>query len=271
MSRIELDSIPFEEGDKLISKYQLTPLAPPPPKPEPGQLPMNAGTEWDTSIQDPRPRSPWALPADAPQYSFGMFIPYWTEVWVWHEGNAVILRADAELGAKGSREIQRATIRWVPSEAAMLVLQAEFNRRHRARTFTVETFAQWVDEVLPVDPAAPRRFARRKIKRDFDEVKKARKALEEAGTGIRNEGFDAWIRRYTEPADTPSGWTQSTVLYANYVKHARRWGDNRPDKRITQLMLATETRFGLLMRGIGLIKVRRSRGYFYPIRLKQGA
>ena len=47
--------------------------------------------------------------------------------------------------------------------------------------------------------------------------------------------------------------------------------DNRPDKRLSQLAMATETRFGIMLREIGQIKQRKRGGYYYPLRIKDGA
>ncbi len=55
------------------------------------------------------------------------------------------------------------------------------------------------------------------------------------------------------------------------LKRARAYGSNRWERALWKLELATETRFGLLMRDAGFTKKRRRQGWFYPVRLKKGA
>lgn len=269
MSRIQHDTIPFDENDRiwrLVQKYRLSPILKPPPKPIPGKMSMKAATLWDDEVRETRELPPWAKQED-PDASklkpWGKFIPYWTDLWVWHDGSAVILNACD----RDRMVLHRVVIKWVSTEQKMRKLKAEIDRRGRDGSLT--DLAALVEEIVPVDPDKPPRPS--KPKSAFKSFKEARKKLEEAGTGIRNEGFDAWVRRYVEPSERPSEWTQATALYENYVKHVRRWGDNQPDKRLSQLEMATETRFGIMLREIGLMKKRRRSGYFYPLRLKTGA
>lgn len=270
MTRVEHDTIPLDEGDKiwrLVKAYNLPSLVIPPPKPRPGSLSKDTFTGWETDDEQPKELPPWSQPDDhdAPQQNrqWGKFIPWWTELWVWHEGKAVVLKADYDNG----RVLRRVVVKWVATEKKMRALEAEFNRCNRDGS--LKDFSSLVEDVIPVDPNNPPRP--RKPKNNFKSLKDARKKLEEASAGVRNEGFDAWVRRYVVPAKRPDEWTQATVLYENYVKHVRRWGDNRPDKRLSQLEMATETRFGIMMREIGIMKKRRRSGFFYPLRIKDGA
>lgn len=269
MNRIQHDTIPFDENEKiwrLVQRYRLPPILKPPPKPRPGSLSMDEGTPWDDEVRETRELPPWAKQEDpdAPEMKpWGKFIPYWTDLWVWHDGSAVILNTRD----RDRMVLHRVVIKWITTEEKMRKLEAEVHRRSRDGSLT--DLAALVEEMVPVDHDKPPRP--RKPKNAFKSMKEARKEIEEAGTGIRNEGFDAWVRRYVVPAERPSEWTQAAVLYENYLKHARRWGNNRPDKRLSELELATETRFGIMLREIGLMKKRKRGGYFYPLRLKAGA
>lgn len=305
MTRIQHDTIPFDESDRiwrLVKKYRLSPDAlPPPPKPIPGKLSMDAPTGWEAvgsekpvkrkvevaKTKAPPGPPPWAtqpvnLPkpmtvdADLPPEATDTpkkrrpwaYIPPFEDLWVWHEGNAVVLKFNPY---DEERVLHRVVIKWVPSKQKMNELKAEINRQLEDRSLT--DLASLVEEIvpIPVDPSLVPQHRAPKPKRNFKSLKEARKKLEEASAGVRNEGFDAWVRRYVAPAERPSEWTRAAVLYENYVKHVRRWGDNRPDKRLSQLEMATETRFGIMLREIGLMKKRRRSGYFYPLRLKNGA
>lgn len=313
MSRIEHDTIPFEEDEKiwrLVKKYRLSPDAlPSPPKPRPGSLPMDAPTKWEAvgserpvkrrlevaKTKAPPGLPPWATqPVDGPmpmtvdpdlpplpptpepeqseppkkRRPWGRYIPPFEYLWVWHEGNAVALKFNPydEEGV-----LHRVVIKWVPTKQKMKELRDEINRQLDDGSFT--DLASLVEKIvpMPVDPSSmPQRRARRP-KSNFKSLKEARKKLEKAGTGIRNEGFDAWFRRYVKSAKRPDEWTQAAVLYENYVKHVRRWGNNRHDKRLSELEMATETRFGIMLRETGVMKKRRRGGYYYPLQIKKGA
>jgi len=123
------------------------------------------------------------------------------------------------------------------------------------------------------DPDKPERAPpkERTPRKNFKKLKEAQKKIEALRVVIRDDAFDEWVRRCLVEAETPKEWTQSTVLYANYLKRAKAYGWNRPDKRLSKRELATETRFGLLMRDVGIPKKRRAKGFFYPVRLKTGA
>jgi len=262
MDRAKHDTIPLDDEAKiraLVEKYHLLPISPQPPKPRPGSLPMNARTEWD------EPCAPDEFLISVAPFAtryWTRYVPNWDFRWVWYRGSAVTLRADTDYG----QQLHRMITRWVPTELKMMELATEFDRRGCTSLWDIPNLA---DELCPFDPNKPPRQS--KPKDPFSKLKKARKDVEEATTGVRNDGFEAWIRRYVAPAERPSEWTQATILYENYIKHARGWGNNRPDKRLSQLALATETRFGIMLREIGLIKKRKHGGFFYPLRIKAGA
>lgn len=123
------------------------------------------------------------------------------------------------------------------------------------------------DDELEVVPE-PRGRTSRPI---LEKLKAARKKADELREAVRDDAFDEWVRRYLVPAELPSDWTQAATLYANYLERANTYATNRVDRSIVKLELATETRFGLLLRDAGFTKKRRSKGWYYPVKLKQGA
>jgi hypothetical protein len=125
----------------------------------------------------------------------------------------------------------------------------------------------WHDPNVP----HPQPEKERTLRKNFKKLKAAQKRVEELRAVIRDDAFDEWVRRCLTEAETPKEWTQSTVLYENYLKRAKAYGWNRPDRRLSKRELASETRFGILMRDVGIPKKRRAKGWFYPVRLKKGA
>ena len=122
----------------------------------------------------------------------------------------------------------------------------------------------WGEE--PPQPLAPARPTTTNLKK----LKAARKKVEEYSAVLRTEAFDDWVRRCTETAGEPKQWTQAELLYNSYVKHAKKYGANRPDKRLAKEELATLTAWGKMM-GSLFGRKRRRAGQYYPLRLKQGA
>jgi hypothetical protein len=107
--------------------------------------------------------------------------------------------------------------------------------------------------------------------KSMTKLKAARKKALESGAVVREEAFDDWLDRYVVKAERPDQWTQSRVLYENYLKRAKAYGQNRPDKRLAKEELATETYWGKMMGSLFPNKKRTGTGWFYPVRLKQGA
>lgn len=101
-------------------------------------------------------------------------------------------------------------------------------------------------------------------------LKAARKRVKELGAAVRDEAFDDWHSKCVVIAQHPGEWTQAAVLYASYIRHAARYGNNRGDKALAKEELATETAWGRMMAGVS-IKKRRRAGQYYPLRLKRGA
>jgi len=108
-------------------------------------------------------------------------------------------------------------------------------------------------------------------RQNFKKLKAARRRVEQLRVIIRDDAFDEWVRRCLTEAEAPKEWTQSSVLYQNYLTRAKAYGWNRQDRRLSRHELASETRFGILMRDVGIPKKRRAKGWFYPVRLKKGA
>lgn len=122
----------------------------------------------------------------------------------------------------------------------------------------------WGEE--PTEPLTPARPTTTNLKK----LKAARKKVEEYSAVLRTDGFDDWVRRCTETAGEPREWTRAALLYESYLRHAKTYGANRPDKRLAKEELATETAWGKMMGSLFGRKGRRA-GNYYPLRLKQGA
>lgn len=129
-----------------------------------------------------------------------------------------------------------------------------------------------VPPFIPPDelhPPAPK--PKKQTRGNLEKLKVALSKADKLRIAVRNDAFDDWVRRCLVVANEPKEWTQSSVLYENYLARAKDYGRNRPDKRLLKTETATETRFGILMRDAGFTKKRRSKGWYYPLRLKQGA
>ena len=101
-------------------------------------------------------------------------------------------------------------------------------------------------------------------------LRAARRKAEELGAVVRQDAFDDWVKRCVKAAERPDEWTQARDLYESYLKHVVRFGHSRTARGHSKEEAATETRFGKMMRSLFTAR-RRSRGYFYPLRLKKGA
>ena len=145
-----------------------------------------------------------------------------------------------------------------------LLPNEEFGPPHPSQ-FAVPSF-------IPADELEPKPEPRKPTPRaNFIKLKAAAKKAQDLRVAVRDDAFDEWVRRCTLDAANPSEWTQAVQLYASYLRRAKAYGWNRADKRLSKRELATETRFGILMRDVGFVKTRRAKGWFYPVRLKQGA
>ncbi|EXS70299.1 hypothetical protein [Sphingobium sp. Ant17] len=105
---------------------------------------------------------------------------------------------------------------------------------------------------------------------NLKKLKAARKKVAEYSAVLRTDAFDDWVRRCTDTASQPREWTQAETLYESYLRHAKKYGANRPDKRLANVTLASMTAWGKMM-GSLFDKKRRRAGQYYPLRLKQGA
>ena len=138
----------------------------------------------------------------------------------------------------------------------------EFGPPHPAQ-FAIPSF-------IPVDELEPEPERRTPMPRaNFAKLKVAMKKVENLRVAVRDDAFDEWVRRCLVDAQSPREWTQAADLYASYVKLAQGYGWNRADKRLSKRELVTETRFGILLRDVGITKKRRAKGWYYPVRLKQ--
>ncbi|WP_145201175.1 hypothetical protein [Sphingobium sp. B2] len=130
------------------------------------------------------------------------------------------------------------------------------------------------DEPLTTAPSAQAvAAALKKYKAAQSKMRAARREMEKLKPLVRDLAFEYWLRRYVVSADNRREWTRSTLLFENYCKHAAECGANRGETDILNEELASETRFGILLREAGFKSERRSRpdGNYYPLRLKQGA
>lgn len=101
-------------------------------------------------------------------------------------------------------------------------------------------------------------------------LKNARKKALDLGATVRSDAFDDWYSRCVVNAAEPREWTQARQLYQSYVRHVQKYGWNRTDKSLASEEMATETGWGKMMAGLS-VKKRRASGWYYPLRLKQGA
>jgi hypothetical protein len=106
--------------------------------------------------------------------------------------------------------------------------------------------------------------------RPMSKLGAARKKVEQLTVVARDEAFDDWVRRCLKEASRPEEWSQSRVLYESYLKHAATYGSSRGDRALSKQVAATETRFGKMM-GSLFHKTRRTRGWYYPVKIKRGA
>lgn len=102
-------------------------------------------------------------------------------------------------------------------------------------------------------------------------LKAARAKMHKLAEVVREEAFDHWLREYVMNSERPDEWTLARVLYENYVKRAKEYGNNRGDKKLAKEELATETRWGKMMGSLYPNKRRTGAGWLYPVRLKRGA
>lgn len=129
------------------------------------------------------------------------------------------------------------------------------------------------DPVAPVPSAKAVAAALKKYKAAQSKMRAARREMEALKPLVRDAAFEYWLRRYVVSVEHRSEWTQATPLFESYCAHAAECGANRGDTAILKLELASETRFGILLREAGFPRDRRSRpnGNYYPLRLKKGA
>jgi hypothetical protein len=122
-------------------------------------------------------------------------------------------------------------------------------------------------------PAWFRKFNRLQERPPIPSMKKlkdARKKMMKLAEVVRDEAFNYWLDQWVKPAQRPDEWTQASVLYENYLKRAKEYGNNKGDKRLSKDERATETQWGKMM-GSLYQKKRRAGGNYYPVKLNRGA
>jgi len=127
------------------------------------------------------------------------------------------------------------------------------------------------EELQPFKDAFAEDLRRREKEATFTALQKARAKAEELAGTVRDAAFEEWRRSSLVDAKTPGEWTQARTLYENYLAHAQQYGDNRSQRRQSVLALATETQWGRMMGTLYPNKTRRTKGWYYPVRLKRGA
>lgn len=126
------------------------------------------------------------------------------------------------------------------------------------------------EELQPFKDAFAEDLRRREKEATFSALQKARAKAEELTGALRTAAFDDWVRRCVVDVKTPTEWTQARTLYENYIAHAQQFGDNRAQRAQSVQALATETQWGRMMATLYL-KKRRTKGWYYPVKLKRGA
>ena len=111
-------------------------------------------------------------------------------------------------------------------------------------------------------------LGRRELEATFTALQTHRaKANELAGTA-RSAAFEDWVRQRVVTATVPAEWTQAHVLYENYIDHAQKFGSSREQRALSVQVMATETMWGRMM-ATQFHKVRRTKGWYYPLRCKR--
>lgn len=127
-----------------------------------------------------------------------------------------------------------------------------------------------VEDVLPPFESLPfKERARHKLTPLMD----ARKKAAMYAGWYRDDVFDSWVRKFLVIADDPRQWTQSQVLYDNYAKAAalKEAGSARSEMGMTaRSEIATQTQWGLMM-ATKFTKKRRTKGWYYPVRIVREA
>lgn len=128
------------------------------------------------------------------------------------------------------------------------------------------------DEDLKANEEAEAK-AFKKRNRTFTELQQTRAKAEQLSFVVRDDAFSDWIRRCTTLATMPAEWTLASTLYASYVRHAQGYGRTRPQVKKSRLAIATVTAWGRMMATLAadIPKTRRTKGWYYALRLKRGA
>lgn len=130
--------------------------------------------------------------------------------------------------------------------------------------------AQLAPPPFPLDDGVPPPEEKEVARAAITKLARARRKVQELAPVVRDAAFEDWVRRFLSAVDDPREWTQARVLYENYLKRSRDFGGSRSGRRVSRQELASETQWGKMMRS-AFLKKRRGRGWFYPVRLKQGA
>ena len=65
------------------------------------------------------------------------------------------------------------------------------------------------------------------LRKNFKKLKAAQSRVVRRCVWLFATMLDEWVRRCLTEAEEPSEWTQSSVLYSNYLERAKAYGWNR--------------------------------------------
>ena len=108
-----------------------------------------------------------------------------------------------------------------------------------------------------------------RAKQKLSPLMDARRKAQLLAGWYQDDVFDSWARKFLVVADDPRQWTQAQVLYESYVKAAtlaEAGGARTNVGKTARETIATQTQWGRMM-ATKFTKKRRSRGWFYPVRI----
>lgn len=155
---------------------------------------------------------------------------------------------------------------WVPTPPPDAP-PGELLRRMRERLGRLDVTFRWLDVSNRTKKKEPEEALGAM---NLKKLKAARKKALDLAAVVRSDAFEDWVDKFVVEAERPDEWTRARVLYENYLQRTKDYGWNRPDKPVVKEELATETQWGKMM-GSRFAKKRRRNGWYYPLRLKQGA
>jgi len=142
--------------------------------------------------------------------------------------------------------------------------------QRKIRDAMQDTDQHWAQSAPPPFASLP---FKEKANTKLSPLMEARQKAEMYAGWYRDDIFDDWVRAFLATADAPRQWTQAQVLYESYVKAAALKEAGSAKSKIgkhAREEIATQTQWGLMM-ATKFPKKRRSKGWFYPVRLTRDA